>query len=236
MKSYEELQEENRLLKQRLAQYQHMETAAEAASGSEASTRLLASNRMYDLYLKNSYIAFLFGNFRNTVFFRLYQRVSKYFRPTMLIVRIIRWLMLFLTMVQTSVVLLFALVVSLVMLPVLGVIALVTYFIMLHERRRLSRDMETLFSKKRILVFFSSEVKNQFFDQNMRSLSEDYTVIVVQDGGGLFGNDGVDSTGRRRRFLTARKCGAQYYRVRQSYYFYLRKKYFKKAAMIALVY
>lgn len=236
MKSYDELQDENRLLRQRLAQYQHMESAAEAVSGNEATAHFLESHRLYELHLKKSYIGYLAGNFKNSVFFRFYRRISKFFRPTLFIVRIIRWLLFILTFVQTSVVLLFATVLSLIMLPVIGLIALVAYVIIFHERRKLSKKMEALFGGKRVLVFMSSDARSPFFDSNMHSLSDDYTVIVVKEGGGLFGDDGVDERGRRRRFLTAREMTPQYFLVRQNYYFYLRKKYFKKAAMLAMIY
>ena len=70
----------------------------------------------------------------------------------------------------------------------------------------------------------------------MRTLLPSYTVIVVQEGGNLFGDSYTDADGKKKRFLTAYRAAPQYYRIRRHYYFYLRKHYFDKAASIAMIY
>ncbi len=237
MKSYEELQEENRILRQRLAKCQSGHDFPDAEDTNSKATEQMSSGvKNYDLYEKGSYHSFVLGNLRSSVFYRMYHRASRFFKPAMVLVRVIRGLLLFVTLIQASVVLLFVTALSLLMLPVVLVIFLITYFIILYERHALAPAMRAAIKGKRVLVFFSSATRSEFFDSNMRALSKRYTVIVVQDGGGMFGYDGVDENGRKRRFLTARYTGERYYRVRQNYYFHLKKHYFKDADMVAVVY
>ncbi len=236
MKSYEELQEENRILRQRLAKCQSGNDFPDADTNSKAAEQMSSGVKNHDLYEKGSYRSFVLGNLRSSVFYRMYHRASRFFKPAMLMVRIIRGLLLFFTLIQVSVVLLVVTAISLIMLPVVLVIFLITYFIMLHERRSLAPAMRAAIKGRRVLVFFSSATRSEFFDYNMRALSKRYTVIVVQDGGGMFGYDGVDERGQKRRFLTAKYTGERYYRVRQNYYFHLKKHYFKDAEMVAVIY
>ncbi len=236
MKSYEELQEEIRLLRQRLAEYEHLEKPAVYSENKEAAALFLAGNQRHSKYTRDSYASFVLANFRSTMFYRLYQRIYKIFKPTMIIVRLIRWLMIFLTMVQASVVLLFVLAVSLVALPILLLIALGVWIRVVYERKALHASLIDAFEGKRVLVFFSSGTNSKFFDQNMRTLLPEYTVLVVQEGGNLLGSRYVTSDGKQKRFLTAYPVSHGYYRIRQHYYFYLRKRYFKKAESVSVIY
>jgi hypothetical protein len=154
----------------------------------------------------------------------------------MIVVRVIRWLMILLTMVQASVVLLFLAFVSLFMLPAVLLILLVLSLRILYERHALQRSITEAFDQRKVLVFFSSGANSAFFDRNMRALLSDYTVIVVGESGNLFGDIYIDENGKKKRFLTAYRVSGSYYRIRRHYYFYLRKRYFGRAASISVIY
>ena len=242
MKTYEELQQENRLLRRELAAYRAAEGKGEAiddesrVQGTKTDDRFLEGNERYASYESESYLSFLIGNFRTSFFYRNFRRIYRVFKPTMIVVRVIRWLMIILTMVQASVVLLFVAFISLMMLPVLLLIALVISLRILYERRALRRPISEAFVKRKVLIFFSSGTNSAFFDSNMRTLLPEYTVIVVQEGGNLFGDVYVDEKGRKKRFLTAYRVSGSYYRIRRHYYFYLRKRYFGRASSVSIIY
>ena len=238
MKTYEELEEENRLLRRELARYREVGGCEESLETPTSRTdgRLLEANDRYASYESGSYLSFLIGNFRTGFFYRNFRRIYRVFKPTMIVVRVIRWLMIILTMVQASVVLLFLAFVSLFMLPAVFFITMIVSLRVLYERRALRRPIAEAFEGKKVLIFFSSGTNSAFFDRNMRTLLPDYTVIVVGEGGNLFGDVYVDEDGKKKRFLTAYRVSGSYYRIRRHYYFYLRKRYFSKAASVSMIY
>ena len=233
MKSYEELLEENRLLREKLEECRSSDVPNAVR---EADTLLSSTETKRKVYERGSYLSFLFGNFRSSVFYRLYRRVYRVFRPTMIIVRFIRFLMMFLTMLQASVVILFLTILSLAVLPLLLIAFLFVFVRVLFDRRALHGSVADAFRRKKVLVFFSSDVGGSFFDRNMQTLLPEYTVIVVQEGKGIFGDRVIDSEGRKRRFLTACRMAPGYYRIRRHYFFYVRKRYFGSASSIAMIY
>ena len=240
MKTYEELQEENRLLRRELAAYKEGIEYQEEKINSHNEKRMgeyfSEANDRYASYESESYFSFLIGNFRTSFLYRNFRRIYRVFKPTMIVVRVIRWLMIFLTMVQASVVLLFVAFLSLFMLPAILLIALFISLRILYERHALRRLISEAFEERKVLIFFSTGVNSTFFDRNMRTLLPDYTVIVVQEGGNLFGDFYLDEEGKKRRFLTAYRVAGSYYRIRRHYYFYLRKKYFARASSISVIY
>ena len=238
MKTYEELEEENRLLRRELSRYREEGVREEGLESrtSRSDERLVEANDRYASYESGSYLAFLIGNFRTGFFYRNFRRIYRVFKPTMIVVRVIRWLMIILTMVQASVVLLFFAFLSLFMLPAVFLITLIVSLRVLCERRALRRPIAEAFEGKKVLIFFSSGANSAFFDRNMRTLLPDYTVIVVQEGGNLFGDIYVDEDGKKKRFLTAYRVSGSYYRIRRHYYFYLRKRYFSKASSVSMIY
>ena len=242
MKTYEELQEENRLLRRELAAYREGRVSgndtmdAHHDGKSRTSDRVSEAYDRHSSYENGSYLSFLIGNFRTGFLYRNFKRIYRVFKPTMFLVRVIRWLMIVLTMVQASVVLLFFAFLSLFMLPALLLVVLTVSLRVLCERRALRRPISEAFAGRKVLVFFSSGANSAFFDRNMRTLLPDYTVIVVQEGGNLFGDIYVDEHGKKKRFLTAYRVSGSYYRIRCHYYFYLRKRYFGRAASISVIY
>ena len=239
MKTYEELQEENRLLRRELAAYRSNGAQAKAdveAEGEKSGERIFLSNERYASYESESYASFLISNFRASFLYRNFRRIYRIFKPTMIVVRIIRYLMIFLTMLQASVVLLAVAFLSLFMLPAVLLFALLVYLRVLWERHLLRKTIGDAFDGKKVLIFFSSGVKSAFFDQNMRTLLSEYTVIVVEEGGKLFSDVYTDEQGRKKRFLTAYRVCHSYYRIRRHYFFYLRKRYFNRALSVSIIY
>lgn len=239
MKTYDELQEENRLLRQELASYREghrYEEDTEQKQINRSNDRFSEASDRYASYESESYFSFLINHFRTGFFYRNFRRIYRVFKPTMIVVRVIRWLMILLTMVQASVVLLFLAFVSLFMLPAVLLILLVLSLRILYERHALQRPIAEAFDQRKVLVFFSSGANSAFFDRNMRALLSDYTVIVVGESGNLFGDIYIDENGKKKRFLTAYRVSGSYYRIRRHYYFYLRKRYFGRAASISVIY
>lgn len=237
MKSYDELREENRLLRQMLEQYRHtgalpQETPDTGYVGTHAEQ---VHRKAFSM--SGGYFSYLAGNFRETAVYRLYRRLYRLFRPTMVVVRIIRYLLIFFTMLQASVVLLAVAAVSLVCLPFFLLAMLFVYLRYLLERGRRNEEMKKAILSKKVLVFFEEQGKERaFFDANMREMSESYTVFVVQGGGGFFGSVAKGAQGKKARFLTALRAGDSYYRLTPRYYFYLRRRYFDMAEMTAISY
>ncbi len=237
MKSYDELQEENRLLRQQLEHYRHTGGIAAEPSDTACVGTPMESSHRRAFSTSGGYLSYLAGNFRETAVYRLYRRLYRLFRPTMVVVRIIRYLLIFFTMLQASVVLLAVAAVSLVCLPFFLLAMLFVYLRYLMERRRKNAEMKRAILSKKVLVFFEEQGKERpFFDANMREMSGSYTVLVVQGGGGFFGSVAKNAEGKRARFLTALGAGESYYRLTPRYYFYLRKRYFDKAEMTAISY
>ena len=237
MKSYDELEEENRLLRKQLEHYRHMGAAPSEPADTLCGITPAERAHRKSFSMSGGYLSYLTGNFKETAVYRLYRRLYRLFRPTMVVMRIIRYLMIFFTMLQASVVLVAVAAVSLVCLPFFLLAMLFVYLRYLLERRRKNAEMERVIRSKRVLVFFEEQGNERpFFDANMREMSTSYTVFVVQGGGGFFGSRTKNEEGRHVRFLTAHRSGATYYRLTPRYYFYLRRRYFGNAEMTAISY
>ena len=233
MKSYDELLEENRLLRQQLENCQN----SSGETGEDVRPSHLTEGSRYADRMSGGYLSYIVNTLHDTSFYRLYRRLYRVFRPGIVIVRILRYLMIFFTMLQASVVLFFAVAVSLVCLPFF-LLALAFFNVRyLVERRKMRRDLLRAIAGKRVLIFFEEQGKERpFFDANMRAISKEYTVLAVHTGGGYFGGVMKDANGKKKRFLAAVCICDTYYRIRPRYYFYLKKHCLDKAAMTGVIY
>lgn len=171
---------------------------------------------MPELVKSKTFIAYIIAKLRSTSVWSLADRIIKYARRFMLVGRILRYISIAFTVIETSAVLILSAAVIAVLLPIMF-IALVSFYIaeiIIGGRIMRSREMCGMLSRKQIYIISQAG-----------DFGEGLAVELSRGGAAVF----VITASLNKRFISAEQINGVYY-IRHAFFFRLKRRMLEKNA------
>lgn len=230
MSRYVRLLVENRRLRRRIALLERERTGSDdKRTQGRVESLLRTSKRLEKKYKRKSFFLYMISSFRYSATYRFYSMLRRIFKPTMLITRMFRWVMIVLTWIETSAFFLLFSTVFLIFLPIIGLLSVTTLAFSYFRQQRQMRQLRRQIVGKRLIVFLRNETITPFFCATVRLFASDYTILIVAESlHRLYGNDPA----LRAQVDTLSVC-----HVMRPYFFYaLRGELLAQAKKVVLIY
>lgn len=171
--------------------------------------------RLHDL---PSYGHFLRHLLHTSCPYATYTRFRSLFSPTLWLWRLFRWANRLLLLVGTSALLILAAAVLLLLLPLACLLSLAFWCATQYEQRRTDRSLETVLAGRHVVVLFADQATAALFPPF-------YTVLVVSH-----------RLPCRSPFRVAARERSGCIRIREHYFFHLRRTILPQATRVALLF
>ena len=187
-------------------------------NGNKGDEEISSAIKTRRLMSRRSYFSYAISLVRSSSPWRIWQKILTYFRRFRLLSVILAVSIRIVTIIETSALLIALAAAAVILLPILLILAIITYAISLAEGRRRIAELSELVRDSKIFVFIPTERprENGVLSATMSQLSE-------RDGNIVFCVLPPLIDPRAELFLTVRRHNNGAYFVKRNFFFRLRR-------------